>query len=65
MRILKTLEMIGFFNEFRDGALQDIMSRKLSNNEKEQYIDAYYQFKKIESKLEGKFTESNIYKIAY
>jgi len=56
--------MIGFFNEFRDGALQDIMSRKLSNNEKEQYIDVYYQFKKIESKLEGKFTESNIYKIA-
>jgi hypothetical protein len=38
IRILKTLELIGFFNEFREGSLHEIMKRQLSSKEKDDYI---------------------------
>lgn len=39
--MLKTLELIGFFNEFKDGALLDFKLKKLQPAEKEIYINSY------------------------
>ena len=39
--MLKTVELIGFFNEFKDGVLSQFERRKLSAEEKSAYIDDY------------------------
>jgi hypothetical protein len=41
LRVLKTLELIGFFNEFKDGALLDFKLKKLQSTDKEAYIKSY------------------------
>ena len=41
LRILKTVEIIGFFNEFKDGALTKFKERKLTPQEKEAYLADY------------------------
>ena len=41
LRVLKTVELIGFFNEFKDGVLSQFEKRKLSSAEKSAYMVDY------------------------
>jgi hypothetical protein len=41
LRVLRTVEVIGHFNEFKDGVLGDFRMRKLTADEKKTYIDDY------------------------
>ena len=44
--------MIGFFNEFKDGALTEFYLKKVNEQELKTYIDDYYfQWKKSDGKL--------------
>ena len=54
MRILKTLELIGFFNERKEQALLEITSNTLLDFQKETYIKEYIEFQKVSKKLEIK-----------
>ena len=56
---MKTLELIGFFNEFREGSLNEIMKRHLSSQEKEDYINRYISYKIIEAKIDRKIAKEN------
>lgn len=44
IRILKTLEIIGFFNEFTEGALAGFHSRRLTDDEAEEYLQLYQEW---------------------
>lgn len=41
LRVLRTVEVIGHFNEFKDGVLGDFRMKKLTADEKKTYIDDY------------------------
>ena len=41
LRVLRTVEVIGHFNEFKDGVLGDFCMRKLTADDKKTYIDNY------------------------
>ena len=41
LRVLRTVEVIGHFNEFNDGVLGDLLTRKLTADEKTTYIANY------------------------
>jgi len=44
IRILKTLEIVGLFNEFNEGALASFNSRKLTTQEAEDYLIQYQEW---------------------
>jgi len=48
LRILKTLEIIGFYNEFKEGALIDIYKYKMDDEESAAYIDNYLNWRSLE-----------------
>ena len=45
---MKSLELIGFFNEFKDGALVEFYKRNLTMDEVNQYFKDYTKFKELE-----------------
>lgn len=45
---MKTVEIIGFFNEFKDGALTKFKERKLTKEEKEDYLTEYVSWRCLE-----------------
>ena len=47
LRILKTLEIIGFFNEFKEGALAIFYQRKFTREESDSYLDNYSKWKSL------------------
>jgi len=49
LRILKTIEIIGIFNEFNDGALVNFYVRRLEDAHIKEYIDWYQEWHGIES----------------
>lgn len=51
LRILKTLEIIGFFNEFKDGALNGFRTRKLLPDEKKEYLKWYTAWRPLEDSV--------------
>ena len=48
LRIMKTLETIGFFNEFKEGALALFHQKKISVKESEEYIEHYVNWRDAE-----------------
>jgi hypothetical protein len=44
IRILKTLEIVGLYNEFNQGALCSFYTRKLSQDEKDSYLKNYLEW---------------------
>jgi len=46
-RILKTIELIGFFNEFKDGVLRDFF-KNLTSSEKNKYLNDYISLKQLQ-----------------
>lgn len=51
LRFLKILERIGVFNEFRDGAVSDFLKRKLTQQDKQKYLDAFLRYLKATNEL--------------
>jgi len=45
------LEIIGFFNEFRDGALNEFITRKLQPDEKKEYLKYYTAWRTLEDSV--------------
>jgi hypothetical protein len=45
------LEIIGFFNEFRDGALNEFITRKLKPDEKKEYLNYYTAWRTLEDSV--------------
>jgi len=45
------LEIIGFFNEFKDGALNEFITRKLQPDEKKEYLKHYMAWRKLEDSI--------------
>jgi hypothetical protein len=45
------LEIIGFFNEFKDGALHEFKTRKLTPDEKKEYLGYYVAWRALEDSL--------------
>ena len=49
LRVLKTLEIIGIFNQFNEGALALFYARRLEDAEIEKYMDLYQEWHGIQS----------------
>jgi len=49
LRVLKTLEIIGIFNEFNGGALALFYARHLEDAQIEKYMDLYQEWHGIQS----------------
>lgn len=45
------MEIIGFFNEFRDGALNEFITRKLKPDEKKEYLNYYTAWRTLEDSV--------------
>ena len=71
LRVLRTVEVIGHFNEFKDGVLSDFLTRKLTAAEKTTYIDNYMAWlqlsreKEKEKKKDNDKTDSSQIKAKY
>jgi hypothetical protein len=47
IRILKTVELIGVFNEFKEGVLGDFLKQTLDADKTKQYLQIYRQWKEL------------------
>ena len=47
IRILKTLELVGFFNEYKDGILAKLLTQTLSDKEVKEYHNIYLDWKNL------------------
>ena len=45
------MEIIGFFNEFKDGALNEFITRKLKPDEKKEYLKYYIEWRTLEDSI--------------
>ena len=44
LRLLKVMERVGVYNEFKDGTVTEFLKQKLSPQDKQKYLAAFIQY---------------------